>query len=124
MCYRTSVCAEVCLSHSFRVLGLNCRGCERMKEMGRLFLSGGVYLSPTQTFTQSPGLGALPCENGIPLLPTNFSLMGFISLPPSPSQGAHSANSELWCKVGGDKPSPLPLLSPTPASLPVACPPL
>lgn len=45
MCCRTSVCAEVCLSYSFRVLGLNCRGCERMKEMGRLFLSGGLSQS-------------------------------------------------------------------------------
>lgn len=48
--------------------------------------------------------------------------MGLQQFVPSPS-GSPFHNSDLWSRVGGNKPSPLPLLSPTPASLPVLRPP-
>lgn len=58
----------------------------------------------------------------------------FLAFPPASHDGASAVcslppgspfhNSDLWSKVGRNKPIPLPLLPPSPASLPVHCLPL
>lgn len=98
-------------------------GVVRSEEMGRQLSPdiGLLFLVLPTLSTRSPGL---MCFLRRSIFPSHqLLLMGLQQCVPSPS-GSPFHNADLWAKVGGNKPSPLPLLSPTPASLPVLCPPL
>lgn len=97
-------------------------GVVRSEEMGRQLPPdiGVLFLVLPTLSTRSPGL---MCFFRRTIFPSHqLLLMGLQQCVPSPS-GNPFHNADLWSKVGGNKPSPLPLLSPTPASLPVLCPP-